>query len=168
MGTARPQLGQALALGAVTSTPGSWDATLLRSGATLATTTTTSAGTETTASSRGASGMAAPECVTCHATGILRNSATWEWTATTVSGQLLPGFRLRWMSCYRFWQRLRQLWLWLWLLLLTLHHGVQRHRDPLRRWYGLGGVLVRQLLYQPGERVGWLPRNVLHELQLGD
>merc|ERR1712037_890361 len=84
MGTARPQLGQALALGAVTSTPGSWDATLLRSGATLATTTTTSAGTETTASSRGASGMAAPECATNLATGTLRNSATWEWTATTV------------------------------------------------------------------------------------
>ena len=74
-------------------------------------------------------------------------------------------------------QRLQRLWFWLWLLLWTLHHGliflnldissfeccsgdisisfvccsgVQRHRDPLRRWYGLGGVLVRQLLYQPG------------------
>merc|ERR1712010_427200 len=29
-------------------------------------------------------------------------------------------------------------------------------------------TLVRQLLYQPGERVGRLPRNVLNELQLGD
>merc|ERR1712037_83229 len=83
MGTARPQLGQALALGAVTSIPGSWNATLLRSGATLATTTTTNAGTETTASSRLVTGMDALVFATSLATGTLRTTATWEWTPTT-------------------------------------------------------------------------------------
>merc|ERR1719234_2077545 len=55
----------------------------LRSGATLATTTTTSAGTETTVSSRSVTGMAALVFAMSPATGTLRTSATWEWTATT-------------------------------------------------------------------------------------
>merc|ERR1711971_348304 len=73
----------ALALEAANSTPGSRNATLLRSGATLATTTTTNAGTETTASSRSVIGMDAPVFATSLATGTLRTSATWVWTATT-------------------------------------------------------------------------------------
>merc|ERR1711971_519443 len=73
----------ALAPEAANSTPGSRNVTQLRSGATLATTTTTSAGTETTVSSRSVTGMAALVFATCLATGTLRTSATWEWTATT-------------------------------------------------------------------------------------
>merc|ERR1712181_176795 len=73
----------ALALEAANSTPGFRNVTLLRSGATLDTTTTTSAGTETTVSSRSATGTAALVFATSHATGILRTSATWAWTATT-------------------------------------------------------------------------------------
>ena len=33
---------------------------------------------------------------------------------------------------------------------LILCSGVQQHWNPLRRWYGLGGMLARQLLHQPG------------------
>merc|ERR1712192_327552 len=82
-----PQTGSspalALALEAANSTPGSRNATVLRSGATLATTTTTSAGTETTVSSRLATGTAALLFAMSLATGTLRTSATWEWIATT-------------------------------------------------------------------------------------
>merc|ERR1719239_1713513 len=55
----------------------------LRSRATLATTTTTNAGTETTASSRLVTGMDALVFATSLATGTLRTTATWEWTPTT-------------------------------------------------------------------------------------
>merc|ERR1719234_1176564 len=55
----------------------------LRSGATLGTTTTTSAGTETTVSSRSATGTAALVFAMSLATGTLRTSATWAWTLTT-------------------------------------------------------------------------------------
>merc|ERR1719234_2519262 len=40
--------------------------------------------------------------------------------------------------------------------------------DSNGRWHGLRGMLVRQLLPQPGERVGWLLWSLLNELQLGD
>merc|ERR1711971_122621 len=73
----------ALAPEAANSTPGSRNVTQLRSGVTLATTTTTSAGTETTVSSRSVTGTDAPVFATSLATGTLRTSATWEWTATT-------------------------------------------------------------------------------------
>merc|ERR1712018_969867 len=69
-------LGQVLALAAI-STPGHRNAMLLRSGATLATTTTTHAGTETMFS-RSTSGTAALVCATCPATGRLRTTATWD------------------------------------------------------------------------------------------
>merc|ERR1711983_673357 len=69
-------LGQVLALAAI-STPGHRNAMLLRSGATLATTTTTHAGTETTVSSRSTSGTGALVCATCPAIGTLRTAATW-------------------------------------------------------------------------------------------
>merc|ERR1711936_966570 len=75
-------LGQVLALAAIL-TPGHRNAMLLRSGVTLATTTTTHAGTETTVSSRSTSGTAALVCATCPATGTLRTTATWVMTATT-------------------------------------------------------------------------------------
>merc|ERR1712172_393925 len=71
------------ALEAANSTHGSRNVTLLRSGATLDTTTTTNAGTETTVSSRSVTGMAALVFAMSLATGTLRTSATWEWTATT-------------------------------------------------------------------------------------
>merc|ERR1712172_341544 len=71
------------ALEAANSTHGSRNVTLLRSGATLDTTTTTNAGTETTVSSRSVTGMAALVFTMSLATGTLRTSATWEWTATT-------------------------------------------------------------------------------------
>merc|ERR1711970_1394517 len=80
--TVRP-LALDLALEAAISTPGSRNVTRLRSGATLATTTTTNAGTETTASSRLATGMDALVFATSLATGTLRTTATWEWTPTT-------------------------------------------------------------------------------------
>merc|ERR1712083_86691 len=80
--TVRP-LALALALEAAISTPGSRNVTRLRSGATLATTTTTNAGTETTASSRLVTGMDALVFATSLATGTLRTTATWEWTPTT-------------------------------------------------------------------------------------
>merc|ERR1712172_43693 len=73
----------ALAPEAANSTPGSRNVMPLRSGATLATTTTTNAGTETTVSSRSVIGTDAPVFATSLATGTLRTSATWEWTATT-------------------------------------------------------------------------------------
>merc|ERR1712045_559418 len=80
--TVKP-LALALALEAAISTPGSRNVTRLRSRATLATTTTTNAGTETTASSRLVTGMDALVFATCLATGTLRTTATWEWTPTT-------------------------------------------------------------------------------------
>merc|ERR1712212_698023 len=70
------------ALEAAISTPGSRNVTRLRSGATLATTTTT-AGTETTASSRSATGTDALVFAMNLATGTHRTTATWEWTPTT-------------------------------------------------------------------------------------
>merc|ERR1712181_166440 len=73
----------ALAPEAANLTPGFRNVTLLRPGATLSTTTTTSAGTETTVSSRLATGKDAPVFATSLATGTLRTSATWVWTATT-------------------------------------------------------------------------------------
>merc|ERR1711881_71927 len=76
-------LGLVLALAAAILTPGHRNAMLLRSGATLATTTTTHAGTETTVFSRSTSGTAALVCATCPATGKLRTTATWVMTATT-------------------------------------------------------------------------------------
>merc|ERR1712088_619507 len=79
--TGKPQLD--LDLEAATLTPGSRNVTRLRSGATLATTTTTNAGTETTASSRLVTGMDALVFATSLATGTLRTTATWEWTPTT-------------------------------------------------------------------------------------
>merc|ERR1711970_1415181 len=72
-----------LALEAAISTPGPRNVTRLRSGATLASTTTTNAGTETTASSRSATGTDAPVFAICLATGTQRTTATWEWTPTT-------------------------------------------------------------------------------------
>merc|ERR1712242_341165 len=80
--TVKP-LALALALEAAISTPGPRNVTRLRSRATLASTTTTNAGTETTASSRSATGTAAPVFATSLATGTLRTTATWEWTPTT-------------------------------------------------------------------------------------
>merc|ERR1711876_155127 len=80
--TVKP-LALALALEAAISTPGSRNVTRLRSGATLATTTTTNAGTETTASSRSATGTAALVFATSLATGTHRTTATWERTPTT-------------------------------------------------------------------------------------
>merc|ERR1712032_1519610 len=67
--TVKP-LDPALALEAAISIPGSRNVTRLRSGATLATTTTTNVGTETTVSNRLASGT-------------LRTTVTWVWTQTT-------------------------------------------------------------------------------------
>merc|ERR1712212_808670 len=80
--TVRP-LALDLALEAAISTPESRNVTRLRSGATLATTTTTNAGTETTASSRSATGTDAPVFAMSLATGTLRTTATWGRTPTT-------------------------------------------------------------------------------------
>merc|ERR1712212_152565 len=81
--TVRPLRTMALALEAAILTPGSRNATRLRSGATPATTTTTHAGTETTVSSRSATGTGALVFATNLATGKPRTSATWVWTQTT-------------------------------------------------------------------------------------
>merc|ERR1712020_109567 len=81
--TVRPLWTMVLALEAAISTPGSRNATRLRSGATPATTTTTHAGTETTVSSRSATGTGALVFATNLATGKPRTSATWVWTQTT-------------------------------------------------------------------------------------
>merc|ERR1712083_456349 len=81
--TVRP-LALDLALEAAISIPGSRNVTRLRFGVTLATTTTTNVGTETTASSRSATGTAALVFATSLATGTLRTTATWVWAPTTV------------------------------------------------------------------------------------
>merc|ERR1712222_2674 len=80
--TVKP-LDLALALEAAISIPGSRNVTRLRSGATLATTTTTNVGTETTVSNRLASGTDALVFAMRLATGTLRTIATWVWTPTT-------------------------------------------------------------------------------------
>merc|ERR1711970_440906 len=83
--TVRP-LALDLALEAAISTPGSRNVTRLRSGATLATTTTTNAGMETTASSRSATGTAAPVFAT--------SLAAWTTAATTTAATPGPALAL--------------------------------------------------------------------------